>query len=80
MSQELVSEKVAITLIFCNTGVAARAIDVFQNARLPPSIPCSTGTPLTAKYPAADSYIFRTPARDAIQVPFVIEDITTKRG
>ena len=80
MSQELVAEKVAVALGFCNTGVAAKSLDVYQNARLPLIIPCSTGTPLTAKYPAADSYIFRTSARDAIQVPFVIEDITTKRG
>lgn len=80
MSQELVAEKVAVTLGFCNTGVAAIALDVFQNARLPLIIPCSTGTPLTAKFPAAESYIFRTSAKDAIQVPFVVEDIITKRG
>ena len=79
-SQELVAEKVDVTIGFCNTGVAAKALEVYQNAKLPLIIPCATGTPLTAKYPAADSYIFRTSARDAIQVPFVVEDITTKRG
>ena len=79
MSQELVNEKVAATLGFCNTGVAAKSLEVYQTAKLPLIIPCSTGTPLTAKYPAAESYIFRTLARDAIQVPFVVEDIS-KRG
>ena len=80
MSQELVAEKVAVTIGFCNTGVAAKSLEVYQNAKLPLIIPCSTGTPLTAKYPPAESFIFRTSARDAIQVPFVVEDITTKRG
>ena len=79
MSSELVAEKVAVTLGFCNTGVAAKSLETYQNAKVPLIIPCSTGTPLTAKYPGPQSYIFRTSARDAIQVPFVVEDII-KRG
>jgi len=79
MSEELVAEKVAVTIGFCNTGVAAKSLETFQKARMPLIIPCSTGSPLTARFPAAESYIFRTSARDAIQVPFVVEDIT-KRG
>jgi branched-chain amino acid transport system substrate-binding protein len=78
-SQVLVAEKVNAVLGFCNTGVAAKSLDVFQTAQLPLIIPCSTGSPLTAKYPAPQSYIFRTSARDAIQAPFVVEDIV-KRG
>lgn len=78
-SNELVAEKVVATIGFCNTGVAAKSLDVFQTNKLPLIIPCSTGTPLTAKFPAAESYIFRTSARDAIQAPFVVEDIV-KRG
>ena len=79
LSNELVAEKVIATIGFCNTGVAAKSLDVFQANKLPLIIPCSTGTPLTAKFPAAESYIFRTSARDAIQAPFVVEDIV-KRG
>jgi branched-chain amino acid transport system substrate-binding protein len=79
MSQELAAEKVAVTFGFCNTGVAAKSLDVFQNAKIPLIIPCATGTPLTAKFPAAESYIFRTSAKDAIQVPFMVGDIT-RRG
>lgn len=78
-SQELINEKVVATIGFCNTGVAAKSIEVFQKAQVPLIIACSTGTPLTAKYPAPESYIFRNSARDAIQAPFVIEDIV-KRG
>jgi branched-chain amino acid transport system substrate-binding protein len=79
MSEELVAAKVAITIGFCNTGVAAKSLETYQKAKLPLIIPCATGSPLTTKYAGPESYIFRTSARDAIQVPFVVEDIT-KRG
>ncbi len=78
-SQVLIADKVTAVIGFCNTGVAAKSIEVFQNAKVPVIIPCSTGSPLTAKYPAPESYIFRTAARDAIQAPFIVEDIV-KRG
>lgn len=78
-SEELAAEKVVATIGFCNTGVAMQSLEVFQNARIPLIIPCATGTPLTTKYPAPESYIFRTSARDAIQAPFVVTDIL-KRG
>lgn len=79
LSNELVADKVIATIGFCNTGVAAKSLEVFQTNKLPLIIPCSTGTPLTAKFPAEESYIFRTSAKDAIQAPFVVEDIV-KRG
>ncbi len=78
-SQVLVAQKVTAVIGFCNTGVAAKSLEVFQAAKLPLIIPCSTGTPLTSKFPAPESYIFRTSARDAIQAPFVVDDIV-KRG
>ncbi|MBT9513047.1 MAG: ABC transporter substrate-binding protein [Acidovorax sp.] len=80
VSQELLAEKVVATIGFCNTGVALKAIDLFQDAKSPLIVPCSTGTAVTAKYPAADSYIFRVQGRDAIQAPFLVEDIVAKRG
>jgi branched-chain amino acid transport system substrate-binding protein len=79
LSQELVAEKVVATIGFCNTGVAAKSLEVYQAGQMPLIIPCATGKPLTAKYPAPDSYIFRTSPSDAIQAPFVVEDIV-KRG
>ena len=78
-SQELMAEGVVATIGFCNTGVAMKSLEVFQKAQRPLIVPCSTGTPITAKYPGPESYIFRTSARDAIQAPFVVEDIV-KRG
>jgi branched-chain amino acid transport system substrate-binding protein len=78
-SQALIAEKVNLVVGFCNTGVAAKSLDVFQTAQVPLIIPCSTGSPLTAKFPAPQSYIFRSSAKDAIQAPFVVDDIV-KRG
>ncbi len=78
-SQALIAEQVKVVVGFCNTGVAAKSLDVFQTAQIPLIIPCATGSPLTAKFPAPQSYIFRTSAKDAIQAPFVVEDIV-KRG
>ena len=78
MSQELIAEKVIATIGFCNTGVAARSLEVYQTHQLPLIIPCATGTPLTSRYPGPESYIFRTSARDSIQAPFVVEDILAR--
>jgi branched-chain amino acid transport system substrate-binding protein len=78
-SQALIAAKVQVVIGFCNTGVAAKSLDVFQAAQIPLIVPCATGSPLTAKFPAPQSYIFRTSARDAIQAPFVVDDIV-KRG
>ena len=78
-AQELASAGVVATIGFCNTGVALKSLEIFQNAKLPLIIPCSTGTPLTSKYPAPESYIFRTSARESIQAPFVVDDLV-KRG
>ena len=78
-SQELASAGVIATIGFCNTGVAAKSLDVYQNGQLPLIIPCSTGTPLTAKFPAPQSYIFRVQGRDALQAPLMVDEII-KRG
>jgi branched-chain amino acid transport system substrate-binding protein len=75
----MVGEKVAATIGYCNTGVAMKSIEVFQKNKMPLIVPCATGTPITATYPARDSYIFRTSAKDAIQAPFMVDDIV-KRG
>jgi len=79
MAQQMASENVTATIGYCNTGVAAKSIDVFQTNKMPLIIPCATGTVLTSKFPPAESYIFRTSAKDGIQAPFMVEDIV-RRG
>ena len=71
-AQALVDEGVIATIGFCNTGVALKALTVFQKAQSPLIVPCATGTPITSQFPAPQSYIFRTSARDAIQAPLAI--------
>ncbi|MBS3998413.1 MAG: ABC transporter substrate-binding protein [Hydrogenophaga sp.] len=78
-AEELMQAGVVATIGFCNTGVAMKTLDVFQQAKSPLIVPCATGTPITARFPGPESYIFRTSARDAIQAPFVVDDLI-KRG
>ena len=78
-AQELLSEKVSAVLGFCNTGVALKALDLFQQAKTPLIVPCATGTAITSTYPAPESYIFRVQGRDALQAPMMVDEVV-KRG
>jgi branched-chain amino acid transport system substrate-binding protein len=78
MSQELIADQVIAAIGFCNTGVAMKSIDVFQTNKTPLIVPCSTGTPVTSKFPPAESYIFRNAPKDAIQAPFIVEEIVSR--
>ncbi len=79
-AQDLVlKEKVVATIGFCNSGVAMKALDVFQNNQHTLIVPCATGTAITAKYPAAQSFIFRTAAPDQHQTQFLVDEVV-KRG
>lgn len=81
VAQDLVlKEKVDFTIGFCNTGVAMKALPVFQENKHLLMVPCSQGTALTAKYPAADSYIFRVAPRDLLNAQFLISEIVERRG
>ncbi|HVE51980.1 MAG TPA: ABC transporter substrate-binding protein [Ramlibacter sp.] len=78
-AQDLVlKEKVQATIGFCNTGVAMKALPVFQDNKHPLIVTCATGTAITAKYPAADSFIFRTSARDQLQTQFLVNEIVKR--
>ncbi|HOB66599.1 ABC transporter substrate-binding protein [Ottowia sp.] len=80
VSKELVEqEKVTATIGFCNTGNAMKALDVFQGARHVLIVSCATGTVLTAKYPAAESYIFRNSARDQLQTQFLVNELVRRK-
>ncbi len=80
VAEDLVlKEKVDFTIGFCNTGVAMKSIDVFQDHKHLLLVPVATGTAITAKYPADKSYVFRMSARDLIQADLLVEDIV-KRG
>ena len=78
-AEELVlKEKVTATIGFCNSGVAMKALDVFQKNKHILFVPCATGTAITAKYPAQESFIFRTAARDQLQTQFLVDEIVKR--
>ena len=80
VSEDLVlKEKVDFTIGFCNTGVAMKSLEVFQQNKHLLVVPVATGSAITAKYPASTSYVFRLSARDTIQADLLVEDIV-KRG
>jgi branched-chain amino acid transport system substrate-binding protein len=75
----VLKEKVLATVGYCNTGVAMKALDVFQTNKHPLLVTCATGSAITGKYPAAESYIFRTAARDQLQSQFLVDDIVKRK-
>lgn len=75
----VLKQKVAATIGFCNTGVAMKALDVFQTNKHVLIVPCATGTAITAKYPSTESYVFRTSARDQLQTQFLVDEIVKRR-
>jgi branched-chain amino acid transport system substrate-binding protein len=80
VAEELVlKEKVEFTVGYCNTGVALKSLDVFQDHKHLLMVPVSTGSAVTAKYPAEQSMIFRLSPRDTVQAGFIVDEVV-KRG
>lgn len=75
----VLKEKVAYTIGFCNTGVAMKSLDVFESNQHLLMVPCSQGTAVTAKTPAAQSYVFRLAPVDHMNARFLVRDIVERR-
>lgn len=75
----VLKEKVAYTIGFCNTGVALKALDVFEKNRHLLMVPCSTGTALTRTTPADRSFVFRLAPPDRIQAPMLVREVVDRR-
>jgi len=75
----VLTEKVAFTIGFCNTGVAMKALEVFQNNKHLLMVPCSQGTAVTTKYRPSESYIFRIAPPDLLNARFLIGEIVDRR-
>ncbi len=75
----VLKEKVAYTIGFCNTGVAMKALDVFESAKHLLMVPCSTGTAITRKTPPAQSVVFRLAPPDRVQAPFLVQEVVDRR-
>lgn len=72
-------EKVAFTIGFCNTGVALKALDVFETHKHLLMVPCSQGTAVTRKTPPAQSYVFRMAPVDHMNASFLVREIVERR-
>jgi branched-chain amino acid transport system substrate-binding protein len=79
IAEELVLQhKADFTIGYCNSGVALKALDVFQTNKHLLMLPVATGTALTAKYPPESSYIFRVSVRDSVQSAFLVNEIVKR--
>jgi branched-chain amino acid transport system substrate-binding protein len=75
----ILKEKVVATVGICNTGVAVKALEVFQKHRHVLMVSCATGTPVTSTYPAKDSFIFRVAAPDVLQTEFLADEMARRK-
>jgi len=73
-------EKVDFTLGFCNTGVALKALDIFETNKHLLMVPCSQGTAVTRKTPPAQSFVFRIAPVDHMNARFLVREIVERRG
>jgi branched-chain amino acid transport system substrate-binding protein len=80
VAEDLVlKEKVAFTIGYCNSGVALKSLDLFQDNKHLLIVPVATNSTIATKYPPATSYIFRMSPNDRLQAGLLVEDIL-KRG
>lgn len=80
VSENLVlQEKVDFTIGFCNTGVAMKSLEVFQQNRHLLLVPCAQGTAVTRKYAPAESYIFRIAPPDHLNATFLVNEVVDRR-
>jgi branched-chain amino acid transport system substrate-binding protein len=80
LAQELVlKEKVGFTIGGCNTGVVLKSLEFFEAQKHLLLIPVETGSVLTAKTPAKDSFVFRLSARDTLQAGILVDELVDKR-
>lgn len=63
------------TVGVCSTAVGERVADFYQANKHPFIVSCATGATITAKYPAATSYVFRTSASSLLQVRFLVNEL-----
>lgn len=80
IAEDLVlGKKADFTIGLCNTGVALKSLDVFQNNKHLLMVPMTTGTAVTQKFAPKDSYVFRMVAPDSLQTAFIVSEIV-RRG
>lgn len=72
-------DRVDATIGFCNTGVAMKALDVFESRRQLLIVPCAQGTAITRRAHVEDSMVFRVAPVDALNAAFLVGEIVDRR-
>jgi branched-chain amino acid transport system substrate-binding protein len=72
-------ERVDATIGFCNTGVAMKALDVFESRHQLLIVPCAQGTAITRRAHGEDSMVFRVAPVDALNAAFLVGEIVDRR-
>ena len=67
------------TIGFCNTGVAMKALDVFESHRQLLIVPCAQGTAVTRRAKTEDSMVFRVAPVDALNAEFLVREMVDRR-
>jgi len=77
--QLVVQERVAFTIGFCNTGVAMKALEVFEQHRHVLIVPCAQGTSVTSATSVPLSFVFRVAPSDAMNARFLVREMAVRR-
>jgi len=72
-------DRVDATIGFCNTGVAMKALDLFESQRQLLIVPCAQGTAITRRARSEDSMVFRVAPVDALNAAFLVGEIVDRR-
>jgi len=76
----LVTEsRVDATIGFCNTGVAMKALEVFESHRQLLIVPCAQGSAITRRAKTEDSMVFRVAPVDALNAEFLAGEMVDRR-
>ncbi|MBW8760254.1 MAG: ABC transporter substrate-binding protein [Burkholderiales bacterium] len=72
-------DRVVATIGFCNTGVAMKALDLFESHHQLLIVPCAQGTAITRRARSEDSMVFRVAPVDALNAAFLAGEIVDRR-
>lgn len=79
IAEELVVQRQAdFTIGYCNTGVALKSLDVFQQHKHLLMVAVATGTQITTRFAPAESYVFHLSPRDTLQAGFLVQELLKK--
>lgn len=74
----IINEKVDFSVAFCHSGVAAKALEIYEKNRHVLVIPVATASRLTEVTAPRASFVFRMSVRDDVQAALLVDEIMRK--